>query len=142
MHPRPHKKTLTDGQRAAKIAPIFAAIPSPIPENLPFGYWRQWIDTKEGKFYLRLTRHMVDRVLYKSLDIASIEFGDGWRGRGLGTEFLIFAERFAATNGLEIIYVESISSEVLKHIVQKHGYKENPSLPTTWYKIVAADEVV
>lgn len=136
MHPQPIKKTLTDGQRRAKIAPIFAAIPLPIPENLPFGYWRQWIETRHGRFYLRLTNHFVARSVHRSLDVGSIEFVEEWQGRGLGKEFLIFAERFAAENGLQIVYVESISSPILTHIVQKLQYAPCPENPETWYKVV------
>ena len=71
--------------------------------------------------YIRRSYHMVNKKMYKFLDLASISLSEEIQGKGIFTEFLnILLEKYPNIN----VYIESIQNPAVRHICKKFGFKD------------------
>ena len=89
-----------------------------------------WLETRQGKVYIRKSVRIIHNVKVDCLDMASIEATPP--GRGFGTAML---ELFEAEAGLNTraVYVECVHSTVLQSMLKKRGYEYIDSL-CWWFK--------
>ena len=87
------------------------------------GRFNQWIYFPEFhlNLYYRITRRLIDGSVVDTLDLATIEVDDGFRGKGFFAAFLddveILADKYSKT-----IFVESILNENLYIYLMRRGY--------------------
>jgi GNAT superfamily N-acetyltransferase len=99
---------------------------------------RAWLIVRNLKIYVRVTRRYVGEVIHDSLDVASVEVPERYRGRGIFTRWMDKAEEIAAANGMTI-YVESILEPRLLGFLRKRSYTMlNESIPPVMFKLPSA----
>lgn len=86
------------------------------------------------KCYVRRTTRFLNRRIYDTLELASVEIPERYQGRGLFAAFMKEFEKTASVHGL-VVYVESILNFQLYQQLLKHGYVEvKGSHPSCLYK--------
>jgi GNAT superfamily N-acetyltransferase len=85
----------------------------------------EWISLPEFhmKLYYRLTSRYINHVIRDSIDIASVEIDEEFRGKGYFAKFMIAIEKMAKNNA-RVVYVESVLNFELYSSLLANGYKE------------------
>ncbi len=93
-----------------------------------------WINTKFINVYVRKAVRFKDQI--NTLDIATIEVKQGYRGRGVFTLFLQRAEQFAEEKKVKI-YIENVMNKKFQNFfLNRAGYKHiEGSYPSSFIKL-------
>lgn len=73
------------------------------------------------RLYTRRTKHLLGEQLVETLDLASFEISERYRGKGLFTRFIALVESYAAELGL-VVFVECVHNERLRAFLERRGY--------------------
>ena len=99
------------------------------------------------KVYVRRGMHMLDQISM-CLDIANVTVFEEYRGKGIFTEWLTYAESMAGVapltpilaRRLRAVYVENILNPRFKDFLSHRGYLPQPQNPESLYKIISESE--
>ncbi|KKL24989.1 hypothetical protein LCGC14_2409830 [marine sediment metagenome] len=82
-----------------------------------------WIKVPAFKLrlYTRRTKRLLGKKLMETLDLASFEISEKYRGKGLFTRFIELVESYAAELGL-VVFVECVHNERLRTFLERRGY--------------------
>lgn len=110
-------------------------------EDLPFALKRWYRDTLarinanthfrsggqnnqdyEWEIYMRRTRHVINRQIYPTLDLATIGVRPDLRRQGIATRIFEIVEQEALRQG-SIVYVENVINPNLELYLRRRGYQ-------------------
>lgn len=77
-----------------------------------------WLREPRLSVYVRRGIHMIEHEGYRTLDIASIEVDDGFRGQGIFTDFLGRAEAVGVP-----VFIENVMDLRFQEFFRNRGYK-------------------
>lgn len=94
---------------------------------------RAWIESDEGKIYLRLTSRLIANDRQDTIDLATVEIDPDHEGQGVFRKCLEVIERHAAQNN-RTVFVESVLSPILASTLARRHYQitnphDDPSTP-------------
>ena len=117
----------------SKIEPIIALCER-YKEFGPFPM-RAWIKLPDFRIeiYIRRTKRHIDGQIEETLDLASFEIEETFRGKGMFSEMLGLVEDYAFAEGLTI-FVESVLNERLRGFLSRRGYKTSEVDELCYYK--------
>lgn len=72
--------------------------------------------------YYRITHRAIEGKMLASIDLATIEVDDGFRGQGLFTQFLVEVEKLAVEYN-RVVFVESILNPKLLDFLKNQNYR-------------------
>jgi GNAT superfamily N-acetyltransferase len=73
------------------------------------------------ELYARMATRALGHQVERTLDLADISIKDAYRGKGLFSALLTHMEKLAERKGLAL-YVESISSPIIRKALARRGY--------------------
>lgn len=79
----------------------------------------KWLETDQAKIFVRKSKRVVKTKLVDALDIASIEFDESIRSKGLFTRILT---EFEHLNPFDYLYIENVLNPELGRFLQERGY--------------------
>lgn len=77
------------------------------------------------ELWARLAARLVGDKVERTLDLADVTIKDDYQGKGLFSALLAHMEAVAERNGLAL-YVESISSPIIRQALIRRGYSFSP----------------
>lgn len=85
----------------------------------------KWIYLPEYRLnlYYRITRRLIDGSMRDTIDLATIEIDEEFRGKGYFTSFLVEMEKLADKYS-RVIFVESILNDSLYSFLCRRGYRD------------------
>lgn len=82
---------------------------------------RAWLTIPKMRVYVRVTRRSIHGDIYPSLDVASVEVAEHYRGKGTFRRWLTKTEKLASKHGM-IVFAESILEPRLIGFFKERGY--------------------
>jgi GNAT superfamily N-acetyltransferase len=89
-------------------------------EQYPINAWIE-LPAFKLRLYTRRAKRYLGESRVETLDLASFEIPERYRGKGLFTRFIALVESYATELGL-VVFVECVHNERLRAFLERRGY--------------------